>query len=39
MAKFETEAGWFRAWFTLDPTAEQACALARHFGPAAAPGN
>lgn len=34
MAKFEIPEGWmvqaFR--FTLDPTAEQARALARHFG-------
>ncbi|MEX3655076.1 IS607 family element RNA-guided endonuclease TnpB [Mycolicibacterium fortuitum] len=34
MARFEIPEGWtvqaFR--FTLDPTAEQACALARHFG-------
>ncbi len=34
MAKFEVPEGWtvqaFR--FTLDPTEEQACALARHFG-------
>ncbi|MGB0961187.1 MAG: IS607 family element RNA-guided endonuclease TnpB [Mycobacterium sp.] len=34
MAKFEVSDGWcvqaFR--FTLDPTEEQACALARHFG-------
>ena len=34
MAKFEVPDGWcvqaFR--FTLDPTEEQACGLARHFG-------
>lgn len=39
MAKFEIPEGWmvqaFR--FTLDPTAEQARALARHFGAAARP--